>query len=335
MFYKKIYAVIFALTLFFISNSSVLAYNNRDYVYNYTGTEHWTVTPVVDNDPFILDVYQKSNGESYVINLGSLSYDGYSNVVDFVAIDVSANELVFAVLFNEYTYNGTTTYLSDLLNTNPVPVIRERNPMYNNDTDRMLSWSLDLKNPSNTIFKKAFYFKYDTSRYRLNYYTSVDNLPYDYTGGGLFIQRSNGTQYAIPYATKNIYNTTNGIPNDSLYYESAFKPIADIKVTSHFTKLSTGAYNFGFNIMPAYKGMYFELTDLTTGQVFSDDVDDDLKAYSYVVQSDITTNKLYYLKIWNNENKETLYECDDWMSNVICIQHCFNVKSHLWRTRPK
>ena len=61
MSYKKIYAFIFALTLFFIGNYSVYAYNNTNYTYNYTGTEHWTLTPVVDNDPFILDVYQKSN----------------------------------------------------------------------------------------------------------------------------------------------------------------------------------------------------------------------------------------------------------------------------------
>ena len=307
MFYKKIYAFIFALTLFFLGNSSVYAYNNTNYTYNYTGTENWVVTPVVDNDPFIVDVYQKSTGETYTINLGSFTYDVYSNVVDYVAIDISATDLTFAILFGEYTYNGTTTYLSDLLNSNPVSVIREKTPMYNNDTDRMLAWYLDLKDSSDKKFSKAFYFKFDTSRYRLTYKTAVDNLPFDYTGGGINIQRIGGTQFAIPYATRNIYNTTNGIANDSLYYESSFKPIPDIKVTSHFTKLSTGAYNFGFNIMPAYKGMYFELTDLTTGQVFSDDVDDDLKVYSYVVQSDITTNKLYYLKIWNNENKETLY----------------------------
>lgn len=346
MYYKKVYAVIFALTLFFIGNSSVYAYNNTDYTYNYTGTEHWTLTPVVDNDPFILDVYQKSNGESYVINLGNLSYDGYSNVVDFVAIDVNSTVLRFVVLFGEYTYNGNTTYLSDLLNSKPVSVIRERNPMYNNDTDRMVAWYLDLKDTSNTIFKKAYYFEYDTKRYRLNYNTAVDNLPFDYTGGGLFIQRSNITQYAIPYATRNIYNTTNGIPNDSLYYESSFKPIPSIKVTSHFTKLSTGAYNFGFNVMPAYKGMYFELTDLTTGQVFSDDVDDDLKAYSYVVQSDITTNKLYYLKIWNNKNKEILYYSgslqgiiDEKMPHIVAdvstIENGYNVEYYYQNTTSK
>lgn len=346
MYYKKIYAFIFALTIFFIGNSSVYAYNNRDYTYNYTGTEHWTVTPVVDNDPFILDVYQKSNGESYVINLENLTYDGYSNVIDFVAIDVSSTELVFAVLFDEVTIKGTTTYLSDLINSNPVSVIRELTPMYNNDTDRMLAWYLDFKNSNETKFSKAFYFKFDTSRYRLTYHTAVDNLPYNYTGGGINIQRSNGTQFAIPYATRNIYNTTNGIPNDVMYYESAFKPIPDIKVTSHFSKLSTGAYNFGFNIMPAYKGMYFELTDLTTGQIFSDDVDDDLKAYSYVVQSDITTNKLYYLKIWNNENKETLYysgslqgiideEKPHIVADVYTIENGYNIEYYYQNTTLK
>ncbi len=346
MSYKKIYAFIFALTLFFIGNSSVYAYNNRNYTYNYTGTEHWIVTPVVDNDPFILDVYQKSTGETYTINLGSLTYDVYSNVVDYVAIDISATDLTFAVLFNEYTYNGTTTYLSDLLNSNPISVIRELTPMYTNDTDRMLAWYLDLKDSTDTKFSNAFYFKFDTSRYRLTYKTAVDNLPFNYTGGGINIQRANGTQFAIPYATRNIYNTTDGIPNDALYYESAFKPIPDIKVTSHFTKLSTGAYNFGFNIMPAYKGMYFELTDLTTGQVFSDDVDDDLQAYGYVVQSDITTNKLYYLKIWNNENKETLYysgslqgiideEKPHIVADVYTIENGYNVEYYYQNTTSK
>lgn len=346
MYYKKIYAFIFALTLFFIGNSSVYAYNNTNYTYNYTGTENWVVTPVVDNDPFILDVYQKSNGESYVINLENLTYDGYSNVIDFVAIDVSSTELVFAVLFDEVTINGITTYLSDLINSNPVSVIREKTPMYNNDTDRMLAWYLDFKNSNETKFSKAFYFKYDTRRYRLTYHTAVDNLPYNYTGGGLNIQRIGGTQFGIPYATRNIYNTTNGIPNDFLYYESAFKPIPDIKVTSHFSKLSTGAYNFGFNIMPAYKGMYFELTDLTTGQIYSDDVDDDLQSYGYVVQSDITTNKLYYLKIWNNENKETLYysgslqgiideEKPHIVADVYTIENGYNIEYYYQNTTSK
>lgn len=310
MKFNKIYAFIFALTLFFIGNSSVYAYNNTNYTYNYTGTEHWIVTPVVDNDPFIVDVYQKSTGETYTINLGSLTNDGYSNVVDFVAIDVSSTDLRFAVLFGEYTYNDTTTYLSDLINSEPISVIRELTPMYENDTDRMLAWYLDFKDSNETKFSKAFYFKFDTSRYRLTYNTAVDNLPYGYTGGGINIQRSNGTQYAIPYATRNIYNTTNGIPNDFMYYESAFKPIPDIKADVKISYVDNqGDYQASVNIYDTQPGWYYEITDLETGYTTSKVIDSALKVHSTLFMG-LTHNKIYYLKIWNNENKDILYYSD-------------------------
>lgn len=329
MKFNKIYAFIFALTLFFIGNYSVKAENifpsivpefnfsgtsmcftNRDYDgeqvraclnstiaeelgFNYViletdNVEYPYIALVLSHYSYYIPYASATTyyyGGKYFINENATHHIGYyvnkygNKVFNFGNHDTN---ITTSSSYQFLGYYGGTSYNSMI-----------------NSTTLQTSYNYNTRYHQNYYFGLFLGFKYSSVNSTWEHF-GVSN---EFTLSTNYFTLDENNHVNILYSSFDIYD----YDNETIVHESDYIEIPDIKTNIFINYVEEqGDYQASLNIYDTQPGWYYEITDLETGYITSGTIDSALKSYT-VSFIGLTHSKVYYLKIWNNENKDVLY----------------------------
>lgn len=338
--FNYLYTFIFALTLFMVGNISVNAsntYNLTENIKDLNGNDLPTFNiyqrniktffPGTNNFTEKVFFSHEENDFKYFIKW-SQSESRYELFIlpDYVRYYSAywGNNNYYA----NYKFEDTYPKIRKIENSddhNKLVIIdfgtssRQSNSVYTNWNNAVgLSFTTSTSNYTSAINSNTY----------INYYNlstgKVSNYFYEFNFVRFYLDENNEwvnttgllDQFYLSYQDSNysynydelIFSSFNIYEEDgsTIYHESDVIKIPDIDVSMSINKTSNGSYSVGLNVIPVKKDWYIEITNLQTGEIYTNVIDSDMLSYSHVF-SNIVSNQIYNVRIYNNDSKGVLY----------------------------
>ena len=341
MKFNKIYAFIFALSLFLIDNPSAKANILDSSIRDSSGN----AIPELNID-IAGQCYKAYSYNRETMSCFSNSYEdelGYNYILIESGIEDYPYYVFVLSHYNKFrtSTNSDTYYYGGRYYLNENATIHLG--YYFNERFSRYDFDFGLRNPSTLTISANYQFlgyyaeslsslesatipetSYNSNNYYNNIYHDGLFMKFKYsTSESKWIPNGGGTNFMLynpSTEVKNVeldeYNHANILyssfdiydyDNETIVHESDYVEIPDIKTDIFINYVEDqGDYQASVNIYDTQPGWYYEITDMETGYTTSKTIDSSLQVHSTLFMG-LTHNKIYYLKIWNNENKDVLY----------------------------